>query len=86
MSVTTFENTRNTPKTGRKNIWSIDQVAPCPHNPMHAWVVQILEGHFEEGSRELVKPNKHKSRVIYAKMTESGKLENVHQGTGDADE
>ena len=64
----------------RKNVWSFEQIIPDPHKANHVYAIQILEGHFEEGSKEFHKALKHKTRVIYAKMTESGKLQNVYGG------
>jgi hypothetical protein len=83
MSVQAPEFAFPTPKTGIKNIWSIESVAPCPHNPMHAWVIQILEGHIPDGGGPLVKAGKHKTRLIYVKMDENGKIENIHAGSGE---
>jgi len=82
MSVSTYEN-QNAQKSGRKNIWSIDTVTPDPHNPFHVYVVHILEGHYEEGDTHFYPATKHKTRCIYAKMTEKGKLENVFPGGND---
>lgn len=83
MSVSTYENNNNTAqKSGRKNIWSIDTVTPDPHRAYHVYVVHILEGHFNENDPTFYPATKHKTRCIYARMTDSGKLENVFPSGG----
>lgn len=82
MSVQTHvtPNTYSGQRPGRKNVWSFDSLVADPHAPFHVYAIQILEGHFDEGSSKMVPADKHKTRVIYAKMDENGKLENVFPG------
>jgi hypothetical protein len=83
MSVQTPEFKYPTAQSGIKNIWSIEQVSPCPHKEMHAWIVQVLEGHIPDGGGAFVPASKHKTRLIYAKMDNHGKIENVFAGSGE---
>lgn len=66
---------------GERKVWSIISAVPCPHTPMHVWVVQEHIGSWVvingiEDYREEDKPFPH--RLVYMKMDEDGKLSNVH--------
>lgn len=67
--------------SGGRKVWSIIQANGCSHTPMHVWVVQEHIGTWciKNGKEEWV-PTKepYPHRLVYMRMTDDGKLENVH--------
>jgi hypothetical protein len=81
-----YERLTNTRyKSSDRKRWEFIQVAPCFFEPMHAWVIQRLQGDFgtpnedghdANGWRPEVEPVS--TRLVYMEMQSDGQVVNVH--------
>lgn len=64
-----------------KKHWVTIDVNACPHTVKHAFFLQELVGHYEDGCKTLFPASKYTTRVVYGYIDSNGKLVNL-AGTG----